>query len=697
MLDKLVCLQSESLYFKGSFFVFQILMFKTQEELIMKLKLDKVTMSCVAVLSSAILFGVNSNVVKADSGGDQSTVSAVEPKDGEILVDSGPASDDDWDNPNPIKISWAVYSISGDINNLQLVLGNKNTTEVAASSSGSSALGWSDYLNKISSVKINGNIKTAPRQEYLFASMPKLQTISGLDLIDSSMTTDFSYMFSGDSSLESIDLSGLNTSKVTDFRSMFDGDTSLGSIDLSKIDMSSATNTSNMLQNTNLSSITLGTNSVITNALPPKESFTYSIGDTYYTASGWNYPSSDDDPLSTEYLTKKYVAGGTDRIQATWTPSNPIENINFKIQYTDKDSGKELFTYDEVQNGLLDQNIDLTNYTLSQINQLKPGYAGNSIVNLKTGQIEPDGNGGYIVKAYVKKLPPAQIKVTQTVGTDKPIDASFDIQKNDTGYKYSDISDPSNGVLDLDKSTIQVGKDETKSFNEYVASFEDQKPSVINPNPIEPPEKNLNSILSTAIDTQLRLDPNKVFGDNSSENPITVDAVYTKTSSGGDNGNSGGSSNGNHNNGNHNNSENNNEDNQNSSSKDVKQTISTSTKLVNIYDEKGKLITNRILDKDSAWFSDQEYTLDGTQYYRVSTGEYVKASDVYVYVSQDNVVHVQPDSIVYLVDSQGKKITDRALGPSSAWFTDRYTMINGQKYYRVATNEFVSAAKISLV
>ena len=660
----------------------------------MKLKLDKVTMSCVAVLSSAILFGINSNVVKADSGGNQSAVS----NDDEILVDSGPASDDDWDNPNPIKISWAVYSINGDINNLQLVLGNKNTTEVAASSGGPSALGWSDYLNKISSVKINGNIKTALRQEYLFASMPKLQTISGFDLIDSSTTTDFAYMFSGDSSLESIDLSGLNTSKVTSFNSMFDGDTSLGSIDLSKIDMSSATNTSNMLQNTNLSSITLGTNSVITNALSPNESFTYSIGDTYYTASKWNYPSSDDGPLSTEDLTKKYVAGGTDRIQATWVPSNPTENTNFKIQYIDNDSGKVLFTYDEVQHGLKDQNIDLTNYTLAQINKLQPGYAGRAIVNSKTGQIEDDGNGGYIVKANVKKLPPAQIKVTQTVGTDKPIDASFDIQKNDTGYEYSDISDPTNGVLDLDKSTIQVGNDETKSFNDYVASFEDQKPSVINPNPIEPPEKNLNSILSTAINTQLRLDQNKVFGDNSSENPITVDAVYTKTSSGGDNGNSGGSGNGNHhNNNNNNNNENNNENNQSSSSKEVKQTVSTTTKMVNIYDEKGKQITNRVLDRDSAWFSDQEYTLDGIQYYRVSTGEYVKASDVYIYTAQDNVVHVQPNSIVYLVDSQGKKITDRALGPSSDWFTDRYTMINGQKYYRVATNEFVNASKISLV
>ena len=631
----------------------------------MKLKLDKVTMSCVAVLSSAILFGINSNVIKADSGGDtgQSTVSTVQSKD-DIPIASGVP--DGYGS-----ISWAVYTTNEDTNNLQLRLGNPDgkTVEKLGQTTGTGNNGWMPYANKITSVVIVGDVKANGVTQYLFSGLSRLQKISGLSLLDTSETTDFSYMFYDDTSLESIDLS--------------------------EIDMSSAKTTTNMLQNTNLSSITLGKNSVINKANLSSDPFTYSDGGTYFTASGWKDSSDAKNYLSTELLMDRYATGNTDRTQTTWVPNDPTENTNFKIQYIDNDSGKVLFTYDEVQHGLKDQNIDLTNYTLAQINKLQPGYAGRAIVNSKTGQIEDDDNGGYIVKAYINKLQPAQIKVTQTVGTDKPIDASFDIQKNDTGYEYSDISDPTNGVLDLDKSTIQVGNDETKSFNDYVASFEYQKPSVINPNPIEPPEKNLNSILSTAINTQLRLDQNKVFGDNSSENPITVDAVYTKTSSGGDNG---GSGNGNHhNNNNNNNNENNNENNQSSSSKEVKQTVSTTTKMVNIYDEKGNQITNRVLDRDSAWFSDQEYTLDGTQYYRVSTGEYVKASDVYIYTAQDNVVHVQPNSIVYLVDSQGKKITDRALGPSSDWFTDRYTMINGQKYYRVATNEFVNASKISLV
>ncbi|WP_338231544.1 SLAP domain-containing protein [Companilactobacillus muriivasis] len=643
----------------------------------MKLKLDKVTMSCVAVLSSAILFGINSNVVKADSGSDssQNAVSTVQPKDDEIRVD-GQSWADGFNN-----ITWAVYTINGDRDNLQLRLGvdGSNDAEVAGTTTSAATMDWAPYLDKISSVKVVGKIKTSGSQIELFGGMPNLQTVSGLNLLDTSGTRSFSGMFRGDTSLKNVDLSGLGTPSVTEMSNMFYGDKSLVSLDLSVLDMNSVTDVRNMfLGTTSLVSLTLGPKSVITNSALADDPFTYMKDGKTYTADGWKDESNSTNILPTQKLMSMYSSGNDAREQTTWVPNTLIENVDFKIKYIASDTGEALpVKSDETYSGVKNEDVDLTNYTLSKIGQLQPGYAADSLNDNNLGQIESDGNNGYVVNATVHKLPPVHITVTQTLGNDKPKDVSFDIPKNDTSYKYTDISDPSNGTLDINKSTIKIGTNDAISFKNYFSKTD------------------LNSILSHAIDSQLN--SYKVFGDNSSENPITVDAVYTKTSSGGDNGNSGGSNDGNHNNGNHNNNENNNENNQNSSSKDVNQTISTATKLVNIYDEKGKLVTNRILDKDSAWFSDQEYTLDGTQYYRVSTGEYVKASDVYVYTAQDNVVHVQPNSIVYLVDSQGKKITDRALGPSSDWFTDRYTMINGQKYYRVATNEFVSADKISLV
>ena len=53
-------------------------------------------------------------------------------------------------------------------------------------------------------------------------------------------------MFSGDSSLESLDLSGLDISHITDMSGMFSGDSNLESLDLSGLDLSKVTNTNNM-------------------------------------------------------------------------------------------------------------------------------------------------------------------------------------------------------------------------------------------------------------------------------------------------------------------------------------------------------------------------------------------------------------------------------------------------------------------
>ncbi|MFC6176881.1 BspA family leucine-rich repeat surface protein [Companilactobacillus huachuanensis] len=622
----------------------------------MKFTMNKVTMSCVAVLSGAILFGINGGtIVHADSGtGSQvSTSAAQQSADDETPIDSGTA-DDSFDNP--IQISWAVYAINGDKNNLQLRLGNDASTENAGSSTGTSSLGWSTYLEDISSVEIVGNINTSTRLQSLFASMPNLQIISGLNLLQTSKTTNLSNMFNGDSKLKTVDLSGLDTSSVTDFTSMFDGDSSLTTLDLSKIDMSKASVTTNMLNGTGLSSLTLGTNSVINQAAMAADPYTYTEdGSTFYTANGWVNVNDNTKFLSTKDLMSTYAPQSDTRTQTTWVPKDSVKNINYHIQYVDSATGAVLpVKSDQVFSGLQSDTVNLSEYTLSKIGQLQAGYLSglNSIENATSGTIEDDGNGGYVVKAKVLKADPVKVTVTQTVGTDKPTDDSFYIKKNDINYKYTDITEPSNGTIDLTKSTIQIGDGEVTSFADYSSATD------------------LNSILTAAIDSQL--DSNKVIGDNANTNLITVNAVYTKKNTGGNNNNNTGTTN------------------------NVTQKVATTTKTVNLYNQKGKLITDRVLDKDSGWFSDQTHTLDGTLYYRVATDEYVKASDVYVYTAQDNIVRVN-SAIAELVDSKGNTVTDRALSPSSEWFTDRYTVINGQKYYRVATNEFVSADKVSLL
>ncbi|WP_334329786.1 KxYKxGKxW signal peptide domain-containing protein [Companilactobacillus sp. HBUAS59699] len=127
------------------------------------------------------------------------------------------------------------------------------------------------------------------------------------------------------------------------------------------------------------------------------------------------------------------------------------------------------------------------------------------------------------------------------------------------------------------------------------------------------------------------------------------------------------------------------------------QNVATTTKVVNVFDKNGKLVGNRALGINTSWFSDEIHTVDGTEYYRVATGEFAKAADVYVYVGQKGIVQVNSNQMGYLVDYQGHMITNRALKPSSDWITDRYTIINGEKYYRVATNEFINASYVSFI
>ncbi|KRN97748.1 hypothetical protein [Companilactobacillus kimchiensis] len=76
----------------------------------------------------------------------------------------------------------------------------------------------------------------------------------------------------------------------------------------------------------------------------------------------------------------------------------------------------------------------------------------------------------------------------------------------------------------------------------------------------------------------------------------------------------------------------------------------------------------------------------------VRIGEVAKPS-MNEWTAQDNTVYTK-NHISYLHTLEGKAILDRALGGNTAWYSDRYATINGEKMYRVSTNEWVRAADI---
>ena len=66
-----------------------------------------------------------------------------------------------------------------------------------------------------------------------FANLKKLETITGLEYLNTEKVTDMSSMFSSCSSLTSLDVTKFNTANVTDMRSMFENCSSLTSLDVS--------------------------------------------------------------------------------------------------------------------------------------------------------------------------------------------------------------------------------------------------------------------------------------------------------------------------------------------------------------------------------------------------------------------------------------------------------------------------------
>lgn len=108
-----------------------------------------------------------------------------------------------------------------------------------------------------------------------------------------------------------------------------------------------------------------------------------------------------------------------------------------------------------------------------------------------------------------------------------------------------------------------------------------------------------------------------------------------------------------------------------------------------------KLVTNRALQKDSGWLSDEQLNINGKYYYRVATNEWVKAEDVYVYQSHSVDVETKPGNVKDLYKAEGNRIENRALAQQSKWYSDITANINDQKYYRVGTNEFVKASDVT--
>ena len=123
--------------------------------------------------------------------------------------------------------------------------------------------------------------------------------------------------------------------------------------------------------------------------------------------------------------------------------------------------------------------------------------------------------------------------------------------------------------------------------------------------------------------------------------------------------------------------------------------VGTMKQYVKLYQlEKGQMkpITNKELGKHSNWKFDQTIKVNGKIYYRVATNEWVDAKTVYRYQVESGIVETKDKEFTNLVSSDAKMISNRGLGAHSSWQYDRIAYLgdNEEKYYRVATDEFIA-------
>ena len=108
---------------------------------------------------------------------------------------------------------------------------------------------WSNYQNDIKKVIISGKIIALKKSlDSLFHGMGSLETIEGINNIDTSEATSMASMFAGCKSLVTLDLSGFDTGKVTTMINMFYGCNSLTTLDVSKFNTSEVRDMSRMFQ-----------------------------------------------------------------------------------------------------------------------------------------------------------------------------------------------------------------------------------------------------------------------------------------------------------------------------------------------------------------------------------------------------------------------------------------------------------------
>ncbi|WP_338231249.1 SLAP domain-containing protein [Companilactobacillus muriivasis] len=414
--------------------------------------------------------------------------------------------------------------------------------------------------------------------------------------------------------------------------------------------------------------------------------------------------------------TKNYVVSDKNIIKLFYTK----DDVGYlTVNYKDKTTGKTIYT-DHLRGNTGDTvNIQdiatingFDNYTMSN-----PNLVGNYKLTTNNENLNID----------VEKKAPAHVSLVQSFANNISFTSASDFEYGDeTNFDWIKLLD--DNLSDVKKFTILETKGEQSdklefsqeqltsmgisslselfasgtvidenlsgSNTEYKVQYAPDKPINVTYQTSDNKDVEKTSLTNdstdtvdagTLVETSLPkgyefVDSDYIYSINAiSDDSVELVSLVKKIS---DSGNSGGSGN---NSGNSNNKPGN--------VTTINESISThpSSKDIPIYDNNGNA-TGKTIPTNSDFSTTQKMTLDGKTYYRITDNQWVNADDAYIYYDNPTNVKTFYDSVKKLVTSSNKAISDRMLDHDSDWYTDRYTYINNQKYYRIATNEWVSAS-----
>ena len=571
-------------------------------------------------------------------------------------------------------------------------------TELNGTNNGWQAGQYHGGPDAITSISFDDNVTAGSSLSGLFQGFPTVKSISGLNNLDTSKTTDFSSMFVGCQNLETADVSGLNTSAGTNFSDMFASCSKLQSVDISQWDLSHGTNFIAMfagcialksidLSNWDMSKLSpanygglLGGTSLQSLKLGSKDKLDGSIGlqdpetSNDSIKGGW----TSDDYKTTDNPNGFYNSAalegdgpnpslydGVNGKATTWQTYPKF--VNFKVQYVDDSDPKNPITY-----------TDPTTYSARAgssftLNQYLPGY--NAIDGSLTGTV-PSENGDVIT--YQTKLTPwapVNLKIQESYldgNKTNYVQMPLTVYTLLNSYDYSSklLNDGKEWAdVDLDKSKVLYNSPSGPTFTEKINDFKEFKISSIN--------DLINVILSHSIanpydesGSRILVNPNFAGGYFGFDivykkggviptRPIHSDSTPSSTIT------------------------------------DFNQNVATfgDRPAVQVYNTEGNTIDETVAP-DVDWHSDKKMLLHGITYYSLAADKWVKSSDAYIFFANNADVRTYQGNYVQLTDGNNGKILSRELQAGSDWYTDRIAMFDGEKYYRVATSEFVKAPAV---